>query len=48
MVRRVGVVQKRFEKGGGGAAAPVAPPLNPPMRCTRLKDVQGSATSCTP
>ena len=46
MVRRVGVVQKRFEKGGG--AAPSAPPLNPPMRCTRLKDVRGSATSCTP
>ena len=30
MVRRVGVVQKRFEKGGG-AAAPSAPPLNLPM-----------------
>ena len=29
MVRRVWVVQKRFKKGG--AAAPSAPPLNPPM-----------------
>ena len=29
MVRRVEVVQKRFKKGA--AAAPLAPPLNPPL-----------------
>ena len=33
MVRRVGVIQKRFEntRKKGGAAAPSAPPLNLPM-----------------